>query len=81
MGLREDVVEVIKQLFLCFDQLCLLLQRLSDTLDFLRECHKCLREVRVNLFEPTIRVAEHAAQCFRDLINTISFSLNRCGRC
>ena len=81
MSLREDVVEMIKQLLLCFDQLCLLLQRLSNTLDSLRECHKCLREVRVNLFEPTIRVTEYAAQSFGDLINTISFSLYRRGRC
>ena len=79
MGLREDVVEMIKQLFLCFDQLCLLLQRLSDALDSLRECHECLREVRVNLFKPTIRISEYTAQRFRDPINTISFTLNRSG--
>ena len=79
MGLREDVVEVIKQLFLCFDQLRFFLQRLSDTLDLVRERHKCLSKVRVNLFKPTIRVSEYTAQRFRDLINAISFTLNRSG--
>ena len=46
-------------------------------LDPFRERHKRLSEVRIDLFEPAIRVTEYTTQRFRNLFNAIPFTLNR----
>ena len=68
---------MFEQLSLRFDHPCLLPQRLSNVLDPFRKRYERLSEVRIDLFESSIRIAEHATQRFRDLVDPVPVTLNR----
>ena len=80
LSLRDYGVEMFEQLSLRLKHPGFLLQRLSHMLDPFCKRYEHLSEVRIDLFEASIRIAEHATQRFRDLVNTIPITLNRvCG--
>ena len=67
LSLRDDGVEMIEQLSLHLVNSSFLLQRLSHLLDPFGKRHEHLSKVRIDLFEASIRVVEHATQRFATL--------------